>query len=117
MPPPTRRHRFRYLRRDIVWLLLLTTSLSAKDSTQAPASKPFAVPYRLTPAQHILVRAKINGRGPFNLIVDTGAPILIMSRKVATAADAKLDANGWATLDRFELEGGVVLSEGGAGEL
>ena len=38
--------------------------------------KSFEVPYRLTAVKHIVVRAKINGKGPFNFILDTGAPAL-----------------------------------------
>ena len=31
----------------------------------------------MTTFQHVLVRAKINGKGPFNFILDTGAPALL----------------------------------------
>jgi hypothetical protein len=107
--------------------------------------KVYHVPYRLTDTQHILVRAKINGKGPFNFIVDTGAPLLyvaepvakkiglpIPKRKSAEKKDAdkkdvekkdvdKKDSEkkgsekkgrvGAVTLDRFEIEGGVVQSK------
>ncbi len=32
----------------------------------------FRVPYRLTLTNHYLVRVRINGKGPFNFLVDTG---------------------------------------------
>jgi hypothetical protein len=67
------------------------------------------VPYRLTDSQHVLVRAKINGRGPFNLILDTGAPAVFITRAVAEKAGVSTDAHGWATFERFEIEGGVIL--------
>lgn len=41
------------------------------DDPPRPAAKTHEVPYRLTPMQNVLVRAKINGKGPFNFMVDT----------------------------------------------
>jgi hypothetical protein len=69
----------------------------------------FEVPYRLTDTKHVLVRAKINGRGPFNLILDTGAPAVFITKAVAKKAKADTDEKGWANFDKFELEGGVVV--------
>ena len=43
------------------------------------AARSFEVPYRLTVPKHLLVRAKINGKGPFNFILDTGAPALFVA--------------------------------------
>ncbi len=78
-----------------------------------PAKKPpasFQVPYSLTKPKHILVRAKINGKGPYNFIVDTGAPALFVAVPVANKLGIKAD-KGWGTFDRFEIEGGVVLTK------
>lgn len=71
--------------------------------------KGIEVPYRLTVPKHILVRAKINGKGPFNFILDTGAPALFVATKVAKKIGVPTDAKGWGTFDRFEIEGGVVI--------
>jgi hypothetical protein len=70
---------------------------------------PVLIPYRLTPTQHVLVRAKLNGKGPFNFILDTGAPAMIIPRKVAEQAGIKPDRRDWANFDRLELEGGLVV--------
>jgi hypothetical protein len=75
------------------------------------APKSFQVPYRLTKPKHILVRAKINGKGPYNFIVDTGAPALFVAVPVARKAGVKADDKGWGVFDRFEIEGGVVLTK------
>jgi hypothetical protein len=69
--------------------------------------KTYEIPYKLTTPKHIVVRTKINGKGPFNFILDTGAPALFVAVNVAKKAGVKADANGWATLDRFEFEGGL----------
>ena len=45
------------------------------DEPPKPAVKSYEVPYRLTAVKHIVVRAKINGKGPFNFILDTGRPL------------------------------------------
>jgi hypothetical protein len=85
------------------------------DDTRTPEAarkaegKTYQVPYRMTTAQHILVRAKINGRGPYNFIVDTGAPALFVSTAVCQKLGVEPDKKGWGTFDRFEIEGGVVI--------
>jgi hypothetical protein len=89
---------------------LLLAPLRADEPAKSPP-KSFQVPYRLTKPKHILVRAKINGKGPFNFIVDTGAPALFVAVPVAKKIGVKPDKNDWGTFDRFEIEGGVVLTK------
>jgi hypothetical protein len=95
-------------------LALLAPPLPA-DEQRAPATHPSAhtvqVPYKLTETQHVMVRAKINGKGPFNFIIDTGAPLLFVSTAVGKQVGLASDKKGWATLDRFEIEGGVVQTK------
>ena len=33
----------------------------------------YEVPYRLAKTKHVMVRVKLNGKGPFNFLIDTGA--------------------------------------------
>src|SRR5689334_14570796 len=82
----------------------------AGDKTDSK-KKSFEVPYKFTAAQHIVVRAKINKKGPFNLVLDTGAPALFLATKAGKKAGVKADRNGWATFDRLELEGGLVMNK------
>ncbi|HEY7328297.1 MAG TPA: PDZ domain-containing protein [Gemmataceae bacterium] len=84
--------------------------LAAPTRAEEPA-KSFQVPYRLTKAKHLLVRAKINGKGPYNFIVDTGAPALFVAVPVARKLGIKPDNRDWGVLDRFEIEGGVILTK------
>jgi hypothetical protein len=78
----------------------------------APAEKvelkTYHVPYRLTDTQHVLVRLKINGKGPFNFIVDTGAPLLYVSIPAAKQIGLDVKEKGPVTLERVEVEGGPV---------
>jgi hypothetical protein len=86
------------------------TSVRADDAPKTEG-KVYRVPYRLTSTNHVLVRAKINGKGPYNFIIDTGAPALFVGTAVGKKLGVEPGANGWATLDRFEIEGGVVIEK------
>src|SRR5579884_1760221 len=94
---------------------LAVLGLASPTWSEEPAKKPpprsFQVPYRLTKPKHVLVRAKINGKGPYNFIVDTGAPALFVAVPVARKLGIKPDNKDWGVLDRFEIEGGVVLNK------
>jgi hypothetical protein len=96
-----------------LWLcagLCLALGAPARAGEPAKAEpKTYQVPFRLTKTQHILVRVKINGKGPFNLILDTGAPALFVATKAAKKAGVEPDAKGWGTFDKFEIEGGVTI--------
>jgi len=92
--------------------LLLAAPAAAADPK--PASQPAAtveVPYCLTETKHVMVRVKINGRGPFNLILDTGAPAVFVTKAVAKKAKVETDEKGWANFDSFELEGGLKVEK------
>jgi len=70
---------------------------------------PVEVPYRLTLPKHLMVRAKINGKGPFNFILDTGAPSLFFTEEVAAQAGVKQESDGWGVCKDLELEGGLKI--------
>lgn len=42
--------------------------------------------FELLKTQHMVVEAKINGKGPYRLIFDTGAPVTLLNNKVAREA-------------------------------
>src|SRR4051794_2343719 len=88
--------------------LCLAPPARAAEPARARA-RSYEVPYRLTVPKHVLVRAKINGKGPFNFILDTGAPALFVATAVCDKLGVRADRNGWGTFERFEIEGGVVL--------
>jgi hypothetical protein len=90
--------------------LLVTPPGRAQDPPPkaAPTTQAVEVPYKLTGTMHVMVRLKLNGKGPFNFIIDTGAPALILSEPVAKKAGADLDAKKWAEFD-VELEGGLKI--------
>ncbi len=71
----------------------------------------YRVPYRLADTKHLIIRAKLNGKGPYNFIMDTGAPALFVSADIADKIGVKPAADGWGTFDRLEIEGGAVLEK------
>lgn len=46
------------------------------------------MPFELLPSNHMVVEAKLNGKGPYRLIFDLGAPVTLLSNRAATATDA-----------------------------
>src|SRR5205807_2279312 len=47
--------------------------------------KPIKVPFELLKSQHMVVKVKVNGAGPYRLIFDTGAPVTLINNKIAKA--------------------------------
>lgn len=81
-----------------------------KDGDKNADAKAELVPFRLTDTSHTLVRVKINGKGPFNFIVDTGCPVFLIAEPVGKQAGLKVE-KGWSVLDKLELEGGLELTK------
>lgn len=90
--------------------LLLAGPAWADDKPKEQA-KSYEIPYKLTSTNHIMVRLKLNGKGPFNFIVDTGAPALFVATKIAKKAGVEPDRDGFGTFDTFELEGGLKIDK------
>lgn len=107
--------------------LVLAAVLAAAGSGQHPqpgaaagaqagrdpqVGQSFQVPYRLTDTNHFLVRVRINGKGPFNFLVDSGAPALYVATETAGKIGLK-PAKGefWTPIDRLDFEGGARLLE------
>ena len=89
---------------------------SSKPATRGPAGRDpqigqsFRVPYRLTETNHFLVRVRINGKGPFNFLVDSGAPALYVATETAGKIGLKPGKGEfWTPVDRLDFEGGARL--------
>ena len=57
--------------RDPGAALALDPPGSAPAARDPQIGQSFQVPYRLTDTNHFLVRVRINGKGPFNFLVDS----------------------------------------------
>jgi hypothetical protein len=51
------------------------------------ATQPVKVPIEILKSKHIAVQVKVNGKGPFRLIFDTGAPAMLVSTRLAREAE------------------------------
>ncbi|QEH39209.1 PDZ domain (Also known as DHR or GLGF) [Aquisphaera giovannonii] len=74
--------------------------------------RSFRVPYRLTDTNHFLVRVRINGKGPFNFLVDSGAPALFVATETAAQIGLKpKKGQFWSPVERLDFEGGATLKD------
>ena len=75
--------------RKQLWLAPLVLALLAaplRADTPGKMAKPVVVPFQLLKTGHMTVMVKVNGKGPYKLIFDTGAPITLLNNKVAREA-------------------------------
>lgn len=91
------------------WRFALALVCGLLPAAPLPAGDKAEVPYKLTSTNHVMVRVKINGKGPFNLILDTGAPAVFITKAVAKKAQLDIDSKGWGNPTAFELEGGLSV--------
>lgn len=57
-----------------------------------PAAKPVTVPFETLKTGHMAVKIKVNGKGPYRVIFDTGAPVHLLNTKLAKEAGLLKDA-------------------------
>ncbi len=107
--------------------LLITLSIAcfaapawADELKPAKETKPAAVEFELLATKHMAVQIKINGKGPYRVIFDTGAPITLLNNRIAKEAnltvpkDNKLPVPLWAP---FGMRGQMVAKTFEVGEL
>jgi Aspartyl protease/PDZ domain len=69
-----------------LFVVLLAPAVRADAPKAEAPAKPVVVPFELLPSGHMTVMVKVNGEGPYRLILDTGAPITLLDNKVAKDA-------------------------------
>jgi hypothetical protein len=78
-----------------------------------PESKdPVTVPFTKLPSGHFLVKVKLNGQGPYNLIFDTGAPMMLLNSRIAKQAGLK--GGGMSLFGSFSPQSIASLDVGSA---
>jgi hypothetical protein len=81
----TMRHAFKLI---LFAGLVAIPSLAAAQPPEKKAVEetPLVVPFELLPSRHMVVEVKLNGKGPYRLIFDTGAPMTLINNKIAKAS-------------------------------
>ncbi|WP_337176143.1 PDZ domain-containing protein [Paludisphaera sp.] len=96
-------------------MALGASAAATRDEPGAAGKDPqvgraFRVPYRLTDTNHFLVRVRVNGQGPFNFLVDSGAPAFYIATETARKIGvAPPDRGFWTPIDLLEIEGGARM--------
>ena len=71
-------------------LVMLSLALLARADDVKPlektADKPVTVPFELLKTGHLAVNVKVNGKGPYLVIFDTGSPLTFFNNKLAKEA-------------------------------
>jgi hypothetical protein len=61
----------------------LASAQPAAEAKKADAAEPIVVPFELLTSRHMAVQVKLNGKGPYRLIFDTGAPMNLINNRIA----------------------------------
>lgn len=81
----------RYLSLTAIALVFPLSPVLAEEPSVKPVTKPAAkaivVPFETLKSGHMAVKIKVNGKGPYRVIFDTGAPINLFNNKLAKEAD------------------------------
>ena len=72
--------------RIILTVVLATCVSHVRADEPAKQEAPKRVPFELLKTKHIVVQVKLNGKGPYRLIFDTGAPMMLINNMLANAS-------------------------------
>jgi len=88
-----------------------------KPAKEKEAPKPQTVKFELVPSGHFIVKVKLNGDGPYNLIFDTGAPTTLITPRIAKEAKLVKDAKDKPLIPLFGMMGQVKVKEFQVGDV
>jgi hypothetical protein len=71
--------------------------------------RPVAVGFDLLPTKHMVVEVKVNDKGPYRVIFDTGAPVMLLNNKVAKESGLTTEAIKPSLLNPFGSVGQVSI--------
>ena len=97
---------------------MLILPSGAPGAAPSPAPRPVRVPLILLPTGHVAVQVHLNGKGPYRLILDTGAPYSFINARTglalglltekASTAPAFFGMRGRTELKSVRLDGAEV---------
>lgn len=87
---------------------------------EKPKAEAIVVPFELLSSRHMAVQVKLNGKGPYRLVFDTGAPMNLINNKIAKESgviDAKTKRPGFAPFGAMPNAQTVKVLEVGPAKL
>ena len=73
----------KYLLSAILLGCLVMPARADKPTLKTDETKAVKIPFTLMPTGHFLVSVKLNDKGPYKLIFDTGAPMMLINNRIA----------------------------------
>ena len=68
----------------LAMMMVAFAGVAAADDKPSLADQvPITVPFELLSSRHMAVQVKLNGKGPYRLVFDTGAPMNLIDNKLA----------------------------------
>ena len=73
----------------LIWAFFAIGAAKTNQDRKPTAKGEVAVvPFEMLASNHMMVEAKLNGKGPYRFIFDLGAPVTLLSNKAAEASGA-----------------------------
>ena len=98
MSPSERGFNVFHVIRTLALLALAAAFLPTANADDKPTpkidDKAVVVPIELLPSRHFVVQVMLNGKGPYRLILDTGAPLTIINSRIAKDAGLTKKSGG-----------------------
>jgi PDZ domain-containing protein/aspartyl protease len=88
-----------------------------KDAETTKVGRPMKVPFKLLDSKHIVVQVKVNDKGPFRLVFDTGAPMMLLNNKIAKEAGVIKKETSGGFFNPFGAMGQFSIKDFEMGEL
>lgn len=70
----------------VICFPLLVASHDSFGQSKDAKEEAVKVPFEMLKTQHMVVMVKVNGKGPYRVVFDTGAPVTLLNNKVAKEA-------------------------------
>jgi len=106
----------KYTIATLVTVALCAGFIRAEDKPKE-APKPQTVKFDLVTSGHFIVKVKLNGHGPYNLIFDTGAPTSLITPKIAKEAGLVKDAKDKPLIPLFGMMGQAKIKDFQVGDV
>ncbi|MEZ6139875.1 MAG: PDZ domain-containing protein [Zavarzinella sp.] len=103
--------------KTILTLLFLSLALHADTKPLVKPAEAVVVPFELVSSGHFIVKVKLDGNGPYNLIFDTGAPTSLISPRIAKDAGLLAKAKDKPLIPLFGMMGNAQIAKFQVGSL